>query len=113
MRIKEIVYRAWAWLMLRPMSPPAKIKPWLSLPQLTEWVCAASADASLLRKRLAVWLMALRASRRGGRRRGHFERRPQEASALANDHIARRPGSKPCASCAQRKSLRLQPDDVL
>jgi transposase len=44
--------------MLRPMRPPAKIKPWLSLPQLTEWVCAASADASLLRKRLVVWLMA-------------------------------------------------------
>jgi transposase len=45
--------------MLRAMRPPAKIKPWLSLPQLTEWVCAASADATLLRKRLVVWLMAL------------------------------------------------------
>jgi Homeodomain-like domain len=43
----------------RPMRPPAKIKPWLSLPQLTEWVCAAAADTSLLRKRLVVWLMAL------------------------------------------------------
>ena len=98
------------------MRPPAKIKPWLSLPQLTEWVCAASADASLLRKRLVVWLMVLRpcyarqvatllgvsvvsvwrwvsrynrggpqalqASRRGGRRRGHFDSRAQEASAL-------------------------------
>jgi transposase len=41
------------------MRPPAKIKPWLSLPQLTEWVCAAAADPSLLRKRLVVWLMAL------------------------------------------------------
>jgi transposase len=41
------------------MRPPAKIKPWLSLPQLSEWVCAASADAGLLRKRLVVWLMAL------------------------------------------------------
>jgi hypothetical protein len=48
--------------MLRPMRPPAKIKPWLSLPQLTEWVCAASADASLLRKRLVGWLMALQPS---------------------------------------------------
>jgi transposase len=99
------------------MRPPAKIKPWLSLPQLTEWVCAASADASLLRKRLVVWLMALRpcyarqvaallgvsvvsvwrwiscsnrggpqalrASRRGGRRRGHFDNRAEEVSALA------------------------------
>jgi hypothetical protein len=45
--------------MLWPMRPPAKIKPWLSLPQLTEWVCAASADANLLRQRLVVWLMAL------------------------------------------------------
>jgi transposase len=103
--------------MLRPMRPPAKIKPWLSLPQLTEWVCAASADASLLRKRLVVWLMALqpcyarrvagllgvsvvsvwrwiscynrggpqalRASRRGGRRHGHFDSRAKEASVLA------------------------------
>jgi transposase len=103
--------------MLRGMRPPAKIKPWLSLPQLTEWVCAASADASLLRKRLVVWLMVLRpcyarqvatllgvsvvsvwrwiscynrggpqalqASRRGGRRRSHFDSRAQEASALA------------------------------
>ncbi|MBV9998107.1 MAG: winged helix-turn-helix domain-containing protein [Verrucomicrobia bacterium] len=103
--------------MLRAMRPPAKIKPWLSLPQLTEWVCAASADANLLRKRLVVWLMALhpchahqvaalrgvsvvsvwrwisrynrggpqalRASRRGGRRRGHFESRAKEASTLA------------------------------
>src|SRR5919202_2333373 len=102
--------------MLRLMSPPAKTKPWLSLPQLTEWVCAAAADASLLRKRLVVWLMALqpryarqvagllgvsvvsvwrwiscykrdgpqalRASRRGGRRRGHFENRAKAASAL-------------------------------
>jgi transposase len=99
------------------MRPPAKIKPWLSLAQLTEWVCAASADASLLRKRLVVWLMALqphyarqvagllgvsvvsvwrwiscynragpqalRASRRGGRRRAHFESRAKEASVLA------------------------------
>jgi transposase len=103
--------------MLRPMRPPAKIKPWLSLPQLSEWVCAASADASLLRKRLVVWLMALqpsharqvaallgvsvvsvwrwvgrynrggpqalRASRRGGRHRGHFSSRTKEANALA------------------------------
>jgi hypothetical protein len=45
--------------MLRVMRALAKIKPWLSLPQLTEWVCAASADATLLRKRLVVWLMAL------------------------------------------------------
>ncbi|MBV9489950.1 MAG: winged helix-turn-helix domain-containing protein [Verrucomicrobia bacterium] len=44
------------------MRPPAKIKPWLSLPELTEWVCAASADASLLRKRLVVWLLALQPS---------------------------------------------------
>ena len=48
--------------MLGPMRPPAEIKPWLSLPQLTEWVCATSADASLLRKRLVVWLMALQPS---------------------------------------------------
>jgi transposase len=100
------------------MRPPAKIKPWLSLPQLTEWVCAASADASVLRKRLVVWLMALqpryarqvaallgvsvvsvwrwiscynrdgpqalRASRRGGHRRGHFESRAEEASVLVS-----------------------------
>ena len=99
------------------MRPPAKIKPWLSLPQLTEWVCAAAADTSLLRKRLVVWLMALQPSharpvaallgvpvvsvwrwvgrynrggpqalgpsRRGGRHRGHFASRAQEASALA------------------------------
>jgi transposase len=99
------------------MRAPAKIKPWLSLPQLTEWVCAAAADASLLRKRLVVWLMALQPrharqvaallgvsvvsvwrwvrrynrggpqalgpSRRGGRHRGHFDNRAQEASALA------------------------------
>jgi transposase len=103
--------------MLGLMRPPAKIKPWLNPSQLTDWVCAASIDAGLRRKRLAVWLSAvssfyahqvaallgvsvvsvwrwitcynrsgpegLRASRRGGRRRGHLGSRAQEASVLA------------------------------
>jgi transposase len=103
--------------MLGPMRPPAKIKPWLNPSQLTDWVCAASIDAGLRRKRLAVWLSAvrsfyahqvaallgvsvvsvwrwiscynrsgpegLRASRRGGRHRGHLGSRVQEASVLA------------------------------
>jgi transposase len=116
-RIKEIVYPRRARLMLGLMRPPAKIKPWLNPSQLTDWVCAASIDAGLRRKRLAVWLSAvssfyahqvaallgvsvvsvwrwitcynrsgpegLRASRRGGRRRGHLGSRAQEASVLA------------------------------
>ena len=44
--------------MLGHMRPPAKIKAWLSPAQLTDWVCAASGDRGLLRKRLAVWLAA-------------------------------------------------------
>ena len=100
------------------MRPPTEIKAWLNPTQLTDWVCAASGEADLQRKRLAVWLMAahpfyahqvaallgvsvisvwrwitcynrsgpegLRASRRGGRRRGHLANRAQEARVLAD-----------------------------
>jgi hypothetical protein len=37
------------------MRPPAKIKPWLNPSQLTDWVCAACADAPELNPVESLW----------------------------------------------------------